>query len=114
MTTICPYQRLGIIIQGQAPLDAPSAEMEAARHFARSVLDSSDIACPPAFVLDVGMIEDRGWAVVEFNESWVSGIYSCEPGKVLQALLAACIPSETMTREDHRWDFKAHYFAARP
>lgn len=114
VTTISPYQRFGTIIEGQSPLDAPLPEIDVARRFAQSVLESGAVATPPAFVLDVGMIESRGWAVVEFNECWASGIYSCEPQQVLETLLSSCVPSKTLTASDRRWDFKEHYFAARP
>jgi hypothetical protein len=44
---------------------------------------------PHAYVLDVGVIEGRGPAIVEFNEICGSGIYGCPPVPVLQALKGA-------------------------
>lgn len=44
---------------------------------------------PPAFVLDVGRIDERGWAVVEFNPIWSAGLLNADPRAVLPALLAA-------------------------
>jgi hypothetical protein len=111
VTTIAPYRRYGRIIESHDDrLDAPSAEVDEARRFATTVLESPAVDSPPAFVLDVGVIEDRGWAVVEFNECWASGIYSCDRELVLRTLAAACLPAKSI---DERWDFRRHYFAAR-
>lgn len=48
---------------------------------------------PPSFVMDVGAIEDRGWAVVEFNPTWCSGVLGADPRQVLKALQRASTPS---------------------
>jgi len=40
------------------------------------------------------------------------GIYACDPNRVLDTLLRACVPSDTMTGDEARWDFQEHYFAA--
>jgi hypothetical protein len=113
--TISPYRRHGEISEDHANLlGAPQAEIATAKHFAESVLGSSAVDCPPAFVLDVGIIDGRGWAVVEFNEAWASGIYACDPRCVLETLLRACVPSNRLTVEERRWDFRRHYFDACP
>jgi len=44
---------------------------------------------PRAVVVDVGMIADRGWAVIEFNPTWGAGLNGCDPEKVLAAVLVA-------------------------
>jgi hypothetical protein len=36
-------------------------------------------------VIDVGRIKGKGWAIIETNQAWASGLYGCDP---LQALLA--------------------------
>lgn len=113
IATISPYQRHGEIIQDHSSLlGATQSELDAARQCADTVLRSSAVNCPPAFVLDVGIIDGRGWAVVEFNECWASGIYSCDPHRVLDTLLRACVPSNTMTETERQWDFGKHYFGA--
>lgn len=113
VTAISPYRRHDRIREDHVgDMGAPPAEQEAALRFANSVLGSS--AYPAAFVLDVGIISGRGWAVVEVNECWAAGIYSCNPGQVLRTLLRASAHSATATAEDVRWDFKSHYSAARP
>jgi len=110
--TISPYRRFDRVIEGHRELGAPVREVQEARQFASSVLQSPSVKCPPAFVLDVGYIADRGWAVVEFNECWASGIYACDPPKVLDTLLRACVPSESMAEHEKMWDFQKHYYRA--
>jgi hypothetical protein len=46
-------------------------------------------ALPPAFVVDVGLIGDRGWAVVEFNPAWCAGLLGTDPRRVLAVLQRA-------------------------
>lgn len=55
---------------------------------------------PPALVMDVGLIEDRGWAVVEFNPVWCSGLLGANPRKVLAVLERACQDSSTIIDSD--------------
>jgi len=52
---------------------------------------------PGAYVVDVGLIEGRGWAVVEFNPVWCSGILGAKPDDVLNALQAAVISTPRTT-----------------
>jgi hypothetical protein len=61
---------------------------------------------PPAFVLDVGMIADRGWAVVEFNPIWSAGLLAADAHAVLPALLRATRARRALTTEDARWDVR--------
>jgi len=112
IATISPYLRHGeSITDRSSTLGSTQPEMDAATAFANTVLNSGDVRCPPAFVLDVGLIAGRGWAVVEFNECWASGIYACDPRKVLETLLRACVPTYSMQTD---WDFREHYFSACP
>ncbi|WP_425619260.1 ATP-grasp domain-containing protein [Anatilimnocola sp. NA78] len=112
VATISPYQRHGEVIGDDQSLFAPPEELEQARQFAQAVLYSPDVAFPPAFVLDVGLIEGRGWAVVEFNECWAAGIYACKPVHVLATLIAACVPTSAMSPTNWDWDFRQHYLFA--
>ena len=45
---------------------------------------------PEAVVIDVGYIANSGWAVIESNAAFASGIYGCEAAKVLPLLLHTC------------------------
>jgi hypothetical protein len=75
----------------------------AALGFAETLLADSRVPVPPALVLDVGMIHDRGWAVVEANAAWGAGIYGCEPDKVLVALARASVRRDAVSPEDAPW-----------
>jgi hypothetical protein len=71
--------------------------------FASRVVTDPAIDIPPAFVMDVGIIRDRGWAVLEANPAWGSGIYGCDPLHVLPIVARACIASRRLENEDRRW-----------
>ncbi|MFO1513640.1 MAG: ATP-grasp domain-containing protein [Verrucomicrobiota bacterium] len=111
--TLSPYRRGKITFSSYAsPLEGPRHELEAASEFAKSVLSS--VPCPKGFVLDVGIIKGKGWAVVEPNECWGSGVYGCMPTKVLEVLLAATVQKRTATQEDMAWNYAESYFRACP
>ena len=113
VATLSPYRRGDVTFSSyQSPLRGPRRELDEASEFANSVLNS--VPCPRAFVLDVGVIKGRGWAVVEPNECWGAGIYGCTPSKVLEVLLAATVHKLKATTEDFKWDYAEHYFRACP
>ena len=56
------------------------------REFVAKLLSDSRIELPQSACLDVGIIRDRGWAIVEQNAAWGAGIYGCDPVEVLQVL----------------------------
>jgi ATP-grasp domain, R2K clade family 2 len=115
IVAVSPYRRFEHEFSDtRLNMNEPPEEVSEAKNFARSVVNSTEVQCPPAFVLDVGYIENRGWAVVEANECWASGIYHCEPTKVLEVLLRACIPDNPRTVAHDCWDFARHYAAAVP
>ena len=60
-------------------------------------------ALPPACVVDVGLVEGRGWAVVEFNPAWCSGLLGADPTAVLGVLERASRSVDGLTPEDRRW-----------
>jgi hypothetical protein len=57
-----------------------------------TLLADPRVELPRTAVLDVGIIADRGWAVVEQNAAWGSGIYGCDPVRVLEVLQYAAVP----------------------
>jgi hypothetical protein len=71
---------------------ASDAELNEAAQFCEQVLRDPNVSVPDAAVLDVGMIRNYGWAVIECNASFASGIYGCDPAAVLPVLRRACIP----------------------
>lgn len=69
------------------------------RDFLEILLEDVIVDIPPAVVIDVGHIRGRGWAVVEANPAWASGLYDCDPVAVLKVLKRACAG----TYADARW-----------
>lgn len=41
-------------------------------------------------VIDIGVIHNKGWAVIETNPAWASGLYGCDPGLALVAMKESC------------------------
>lgn len=88
--TLSPYLRSGELAENDE-FRATSEELAQAVAFAESVAASPDVNMPRAVALDVGCIRDRGWAVVEANGAWGSGIYGCDPEAVLDVIQHAVI-----------------------
>lgn len=82
-------------LAGQTP---PSLQSFCERLFSRS-----GVSFPPAFVMDVGLIDERGWAVVEFNPAWCSGVLGADPRKVLAVLDRACQTERGLSGADRPW-----------
>jgi hypothetical protein len=102
--TCSPYWRDGALAQAaDGGWPAPAAERDAALAFAHALLTDPSVAVPPAFVLDVGIIAGRGWAVVEANSAWGAGIYGCDPARVLLVLRRAVAPRATLAAASMRW-----------
>jgi len=70
---------------------ASHSELAEAREFLDTVLHDSAVELPRATVIDVGVIRGSGWAVIEQNCAWGSGIYGCDPAGVLQVLQHAAV-----------------------
>lgn len=64
---------------------------------------TQQVPLPPAFVVDIGLIDDRGWAIVEFNPAWCAGILGADPRCVLPVLERSCRDRRTVTAEDAQW-----------
>jgi hypothetical protein len=67
--------------------DAESADMLA---FAQEL--ASPIDLPRACGLECGLTQDRGWAAVELNAAWGTGIYGCDASAVLDVVQGASRP----------------------
>lgn len=83
--TLSPYLRHGELSRLDG-FSATAHELHEAREFAESVLRDARVQTPNAFVLDVGTIAGAGWAVVEANAAWGSGVYGCDPDEVLNVV----------------------------
>ncbi|UEQ76465.1 ATP-grasp domain-containing protein [Chryseobacterium arthrosphaerae] len=46
---------------------------------------------PDAIVLDFGIIKGKGWALIEANPAWCSGLYACDAEKALEVIVKSCI-----------------------
>jgi hypothetical protein len=87
--TLSPYLRDGIFLEKEG-FDALPEEFDSASAFADRLLSDSEIDLPSAVVLDIGLIDERDWAVIELNPAYSSGIYGCDPDAVLTVVEGAC------------------------
>ncbi|AZA93079.1 Uncharacterised protein [Chryseobacterium nakagawai] len=46
---------------------------------------------PKAVVLDFGIITGKGWALIEANPAWCSGLYACDAEKALEVVVNSCV-----------------------
>jgi hypothetical protein len=74
--------------------------------FCDRLFTRAGVSFPPAFVMDIGLIEDRGWAVVEFNPAWCSGVLGADLKKVLAVLDRACQDASRVSSADQQWVLK--------
>ncbi|MDB4778349.1 ATP-grasp domain-containing protein [bacterium] len=104
LQTLSPYSRNGDLAQGaNGDWPASDTEIHQATEFIEQVLADNSVMLPPAVVVDVGIIGDMGWAVVEANPAWGSGIYGCDPLQVLPVLERCSIDSDSLSDGDRRW-----------
>jgi hypothetical protein len=71
------------LYEGAANIDEAAA---AATEFAYCAL------LPRALVLDIGLIKDQGWAVVEMNAAWGAGLNGCQAERIWPCIAAASGP----------------------
>ena len=88
--------------RGRASADPPAPVLDVCRRLAHSPSPK----LPPAFVIDIGLIEDRGWAVIEFNPAWCAGLLSADPALVIDVLHRSCRPAARLTQSDRQWFLK--------
>jgi len=92
IVTLSPYWRDGRLAQADdGAWPASPEEADQGARFAARVASDADVPARGGWVLDVGRIAGMGWAVVEANPAWGSGLYGCDPSRVLDVLRAACI-----------------------
>jgi hypothetical protein len=98
------YFRFGELAQdAEGTWHVRDGEWHEAVRFLETVLADSAVNLPPAAVVDVGCIAGRGWAVIEANPAWASGIYGCAARMVLPVLRAACRSANEVTSADRCW-----------
>jgi len=59
--------------------------------FLNRFISDKNIELPEAVVIDVGYIPEKGWALIEANPVWSSGVYACNPKRVLETIVKSCI-----------------------
>ena len=67
-------------------------ELSEAIQFCTTFLENPGVLVPDACVIDVGFIQGKGWAIIECNAAWSSGVYGCDGAGVLSVLRRACRP----------------------
>jgi hypothetical protein len=95
------YIRDGAIARGGGDWPLTADEEAAARACLERVI--AEVPLPPAAVVDVGEIVGRGWAVVEANPAWASGLCGVDPRAVLPVLRRACGPRSGVEPAEARW-----------
>ncbi|MER7516990.1 ATP-grasp domain-containing protein [Streptomyces sp. NPDC126499] len=63
-----------------------------ALRFGADLLAAAGGSLPSAVVVDVGLTEEAGWAVVEANMAWFAHCYAADPSAVLDVVLRAAGP----------------------
>lgn len=104
LQALSPYSRDGKLAQdanGNWP--ATNQEIDEATEFIEKILADESVSLPPAVVVDIGIIRNAGWAIVESNPAWGSGIYGCDPVQVLPVLQRCSIDTDLLTDEDKKW-----------
>ena len=102
--TLSPYLREGELCQADdGAWPASEQEFAEAEEFLRYCLADARVRIPPAVVVDVGVISGVGWAIIEANAAWGSGIYGCDPDKVLDVIQRSCVQQHSLTAVDHEW-----------
>lgn len=88
--------RSGSTQQADGSWYATEREYQQAAEFCTEVINNSQVKLPDAVVVDVGIIKDRGWAVIEANSVYSSGLYGCDSTAVLKVIQAGTLPIENL------------------
>ncbi len=91
LQTFSVYLRDGKLQRDTDFATSPAEEREV-RDFISVILADAQIELPRSTVIDIGIIQGKGWAIVEQNSAWGAGIYGCDPSAVLEVLRYAAIP----------------------
>lgn len=59
--------------------------------FFKNFIQQHSETLPKAIVLDFGIIKAKGWALIEANPAWCSGLYNCDAEKALEVVVKSCI-----------------------
>jgi|ERR1043165_8974928 hypothetical protein len=90
VVTASPYWHNGQLAKlDDGSWSSASDQVEDAIRFCDSVFQDNAVSLPDAIALDVGLVKNHGWAVVECNAAFSSGLYGCDPAQVLGVLRRA-------------------------
>ena len=104
IATLSPYLRDGELARAaDGSWSASPREWQEAQAYAAMVVADLNVPLPPSVVVDVGRIAGKGWAIVEANAAWGSGIYGCEAQHLLLVLRRASLKSNEIAPEDRVW-----------
>jgi hypothetical protein len=104
LRTLAPYVRNRETLtddSGEWQTSAPEDDEAAA--FINVLLADVRVSLPPAVVVDVGKIAGRGWAVIEANPAWASGLYGNDALAVLRVVQRSLIRQHDLPPEFRRW-----------
>lgn len=73
------------------------------REVCRRLPSSPELSFPPAFVVDIGYVDGRGWAVVEYHPAWCSSLLGADPAGALSAIARASRSRERLSAGDQAW-----------
>jgi hypothetical protein len=96
------YKRNGQALD-EGQYQSSPADPDGVLAFSELLLGDTAVELPPAVVIDVGYIRGRGWAVIEANPAWASGIYGCSSAAVLNVIAGASIRESDLGESDKRW-----------
>lgn len=85
LRTFTVYSRWGELQREAEFASTPEEDAQVAA-FMSALLADPRVDLPKATVVYVGLIEGKGWACVEQNAAWGSGVYGCDPSAVLAVL----------------------------
>lgn len=99
-----PYYRSGRIFRyGEGRWPVQQQEWSVVKRFVEDFLSRHSETLPPGVVVDVGFIENRGWAIIELNPAWCATLYGCDPEKVLIVLFQCCFGAHEKRGSVKRW-----------
>lgn len=104
IVTLSPYWRDGALALDDSENWAfLENEEKQSREFLDLLLSDRSVKLPPACTVDVGLLRQGGWAVIEANPIWGAGLYGGAPEKVLCAIVDSIKPRSQVQEQDKDW-----------
>ncbi len=94
LKTFSIYSRGGELQRDAGYISEPEEDREL-EAFVNQLLNDQRVDLPQATVIDVGLIEGRGWGCIEQNAAWGAGIYGCDPSAALDVIALASVKRNT-------------------